>query len=450
MTLSLLRIARIAYIIGFAVITWDRFLVLDVSGFHIKLAYFFLIAATALDWADRWRAPREGLPRWRSVAEFFGPIVRPPWVFWLAFAALCFVLTGASDVPKKSAGYSMWAAFDLIAFAATGISLFARGRADELRWRARLLDGWIGGVALVSAIAIIDFIAFFFGAREGWIGFYQTRVFEWTQGVLPRPQAFSYEPSYLALAIAFVQPTLMMRLLLGGASAAGSPARDRWKRDLAQFVIVTGALAAIFSRTGFLLLAIEAALVAAFLFTRVSHGRKAALGGGLAAILVVAFLLMPAAQRRAIRETFLLPLFHRTDVSMNGRLYVFAEGFRFAKARPWGSGPGTAMKRWLEAHEPGNRLENFPQNATSMMSVWPEVAAEEGWLGLALAALFFVWLGVHLARNSSIEARGVFIAYLAVAGVGLLLMPTITRADLWSLLALAGIFAADRPERQMA
>ncbi|MCX7016186.1 MAG: hypothetical protein NTW86_27110, partial [Candidatus Sumerlaeota bacterium] len=94
------------------------------------------------------------------------------------------------------------------------------------------------------------------------------------------------------------------------------------------------------------------------------------------------------------------------------------------------------------AYEPGSRLERFPQNATSMMSVWPEMALEEGWAGLALAALFLVWLGIDLARNASVEARGLFIAYMAVVGVGLLLMPTIARADLWSLLAMAGIFAS--------
>ncbi|MCX7013393.1 MAG: hypothetical protein NTW86_12700, partial [Candidatus Sumerlaeota bacterium] len=334
---SFLDSARVAYIAGFAVITWDRFLVLEISGFHLKLAYFLLLAAMALDLSDRWRAPREGLTRWESVAEFFRPILLPPWVLWLAFTALCFVLTGVSDVPRKSAGYSLWAAFDLIAFAATGISLFARGKEEEPRWRARLVDGWIGGITLVSAIAIIDFIAFLFGARDGWIGWNQSRNLEWTHGVLARPQAFSYEPSYLALAIAFVQPTLMIRLLLGGAGAACFLARDRWKRDLARFVVVTGALAAIFARTGFLLVGIEAALVVAFLFTRVSHARKAALGGGLAAILVAAFLLMPAAQRRAIYDTFLLPLLRGADVSMNGRIYVWVEGFRFAKERPLGS-----------------------------------------------------------------------------------------------------------------
>ena len=308
---SVVEMARVSYVLGLAVTTWDRLLALEVSGFHLKLAYLFLSCSLVLALVGRLKAGRTGGGRTLNAWGMFKPLFLPPWLLWLVFAALCFGLTPFSPVVKKSAGYSLWAAFDLVAFGVAGIELFACGRADEERWRKRLVDGWIAGIALVGAVAIADFIAFFFGARQGLIGFLQPNVLEWTGGVLPRPQAFSYEPSYLALAICFAQPTLMIRLLLG---------RGFQKAALAQFLVLSVALVLIFSRTGFALLALEAAGVLALLFSRVSHARKMGFLAGLGALMAVAFYLIPSPQRRAIQQRFFTSLLQRTDVSYQGRV----------------------------------------------------------------------------------------------------------------------------------
>ena len=123
---------------------------------------------------------------------------------------------------------------------------------------------------------------------------------------------------------------------------------------------------------------------------------------------------------------------------------MFVNGLRIARQNLLGSGPGSAQARWLDSFAPQVPLSLFRQNQTSMMSVWPEILIEEGVAGLALVVAFLIGLGIRLWRNPSLEARGILIAYAAVAGFALFLMPTIFRADLWSLIAVSGVFAQAR------
>jgi len=336
-------------------------------------------------------------------------------------------------------------AFNLLGFVLAGLYWFASGRdGAEARWWERLLNGWIAGAAFCSLVAIVDFAAFFAGAREGLIGSFQPHVMFFSEHGLPRPQAFSYEPSYLALAICFALPTLMIRLL--------KARREQWRTAAANglaLAIMAVAQVLIFSRTGLALFGIEIALVFCFFFFGASHRRKLLLAGACAVVAAGAFALIPAEQRRSIQSMFVTSLLEKRDFSANSRAAHFVGGLKLA-ARDWiGTGAGSAMWRWQNAYE--GRLEvTHPQQATPLMSLWPEILVEQGAAGLALAAAFLATLGWRLGRNPSAEARGVFIAYAPVVVFALLLMPTFTRADLWSLIAMSGIFAAPASQAREA
>ena len=132
--------ARRIYILGMAVIAWDTFLTIEVSGFHIKLAYLLLLLATLIAFFH----PADPVDHEEAAANrfgvFFAPLLRKPWILWGFFTLLCFALTPLSPVARKSLGYSCWAAFNLTAYVGAGLRLFVYGGRDCELWRRRLLN----------------------------------------------------------------------------------------------------------------------------------------------------------------------------------------------------------------------------------------------------------------------------------------------------------------------
>ena len=83
-----------------------------------------------------------------------------------------------------------------------------------------------------------------------------------------------------------------------------------------------------------------------------------------------------------------------------------------------------------------------------MMSLWPELMVEEGLLGVALVAIFLIMLARKLMLSPADGSQGIFVALAVVSAVSLLLVPTIWRADLWSLFAVSAILAESNPVRR--
>ena len=421
------------YIAGMATVFWDRFLVLTISEFHLKASYFLLLLALA-----GYLASGGLLELSARLKTLLRPLVKSPWVWMLAFSLLCLVFCFHSPQVKKSIGYTMWCFFNLVAFAALGIALFAsRGDAAESRWREWLVYGWAAGVVLVAAIAIIDYVAFFFGAKDGLIGGFQPIVFGWAPGGLPRPYAFSYEPSFLALAICMAAPVLLLKVILPG----------KFKSRLIAAIglcIIAIALVPVFSRTGLVMFALEMMLVIAWVFRQANRAHVIAVALALCLLCGGVFLLLPRGQKQAIYDRFIVSLIQHKDLSAQGRLLVFRGGIELVREHPWGSGPGTSMWRWQTHFEPPQARMQHPQQATSMMSLWPEIAIEQGIEGLVLFLIFLMAFGWKLSRSSHWMGKGLLIAFVVIAGFDFFFLPTVTRADLWSLLALGGIWAESR------
>lgn len=430
--------ARLLYSIGLALVFWDTALVVEVSEFHLKASYFLLAAALILFVVNG------GGTFQARIKLLLKPLGRSPWLFMLVFALLSLALVAISPQTKKSIGYAAWTFFDVVAFGVAGVALFANNRSDDPSWRTRLLNIWLIAIVAVSTVGIIDFIAYFFGFTTGLIGGFQPHVLGWTQGGLPRPRAFSYEPSFLALAICMAQPVLLIRLLL-----PETPFRVRLISG-AGLLIITVCTVLIFSRTGLAMFAMETALVFVWLFRRTSRLRLAGAGVALATAAGLSFFAIPAEQRTAIHQKFVISLVNKTDASAAGRLHVFLGGIELARDNPWGSGPGTSMWRWQTYYEDPDQRMRHPQQATSMMSLWPEIVLEQGVIGLLLFITFLVTLVRQLARNPEPDARALLISLAVIAGFDFFFLPTVTRADLWSLFALCGIFAAAQPVAQAA
>jgi O-antigen ligase len=401
---------------GFFTCTWDLLLNHKVGGFTLKLYQPLFLAAFLLTMGKQ-------LPK--GIGEALKPLRAP---FALCILALAFFYMGLSpwsSFPLKSFLYSSWLIFDVLA---VWLTIQHLARAVPLGWIYRLI--W-GTLLFLSAVILIDRLAFGFGYRGGLIGHNQEILLNLG---LSRPHAFASEPSYAG--------TFLCLGLLTSSPYMFRSARRKWLVGAGLQMIVF-ALVATTSRTGFFGILLGAGLIA---LLPVLRGRRlpwrrifAAMGLGSAA-LGIFFLAMPAAQREATNRALVSSLVRGTDSSGNDRLKAHIRAFEMAKeTHGLGTGMAASYRYFLEHggsdySYPGDFSEKHYSNEL-IMSTWGQLLAEGG----PVAVLLYLAAGIFLTRalyrrwkrEESGEALGSFAAGLVCFFFIAFWLGNVCRGDLW-------------------
>jgi O-antigen ligase len=415
------------FALGFFTCTWDLLLTVSAGGFHFKAHQGFFLLAFLFALREVGRA---------GFADFFRPLSRPFSRFMLFLLLYYACTTIESAFPLKSALYCVWFGFQLGCLWLTAQYLARAGMIQAL-----IRVAW-ATLLFLSAVILIDHVAYRFGYIGGFIGNNQDIILRWGTS---RPHAFSSEPSYAAAFLALGVLTLAGHVI--------SFSRKKGLAGLGTLLILT-ALAITTSRTGWISLGLGVALLVAIplCFGRKLPLRKIALASAVGALAMLAFFFStPASQRSALHQKFVSSLFSGQDGSGNARLRAYREAWKMAQETHWiGTGLGASYRYYIQhgGVDPTdlNAMAIKHYGNEIIMSTWGQLLAEGG----LPAILLFVLAGWALLRellrrwkeNYSALALGSLVAALVWFGFSAWWLGNICRGDIWVWYGLWGAVAA--------
>ncbi len=424
---SLLTISFWLWCIGFCLVTFDRVAVLPLAGFKFKAAYFFF----AMSFALVCYVTSRSFGFWKLWQGLLGVFVESPWRYMLLLIVFAFSLDPFSITPVKSFGYSLWLAFDLLCIVGSAILLAKLG--------AFSLKGFMRALALItlliSGIILVDDMAYYvFGMRDGLIGFNQDTLLHW--GV-SRPQAFSYEPSYVGMFLVMTCSFLFAELCLDVGGKKKLP------------IIVAGsalalglfAILATTSRSAWLAVAISISLSILGSVWKAKKIRNEIyiFCGGIFLVASLLFLVLPKEKIRAVNEKLVQSVLEMKDGSAHSRILSMEIGAKIGSATNYlGTGMGASYLFWQRQADPVKYAVGLPpdeQGAQVVMSSWLESFAELGAPGILLFFFFAITFSRALFRNARVSREPLAIAAAASALCFFFFsahwMPNLSRSDVW-------------------
>lgn len=419
------KAALYLWCLGLGLVTFDLALAFEWSGFTIKGYYFVFLLSALLS------APREISENgfWNSAKR----VLSPPWVFVFALFLYELALAPFSLMPVKSYAYSVWLLFDLTVVGISGsLALTAVPREMALTALRRTL---IAAGLLLSFVVIADYVAYFYGHTEGWIGFNQDRDLKWG---ISRPHAFAYEPSYLALYFSVVLPLLLSQLFAG--------LRARWERAAVALASISVILALFIlsSRTGWVAAGLGVAAV--LFFTKAKRGPVlAALGLG-AVVILGAWAFSPERQKSLVADNLVTSVIKGQDGSGNSRVRAMIDAVRIGTETKFlGTGVGASYAYVMKSRGQEGPYET---GAEYIMSIWGQLIAESGLVGVACFLLLGLALWTGLRRSDlSAPLRTSLLVTLAVFFVfSSHWVGNVARTDIWVWMAIWHAFG-NQPAR---
>lgn len=457
MSASIRQIALHAWCLGFACITFDRFLNVEVgtglTSVTLKISFLLFLVAFLLTCGSM--VGENGIRA--AFSRYFGIFRARPWIFTLPLLLYSTAIASFAPLPTKAFLYSGWLGFDLVAIVATGLILF--GNDPEASGRSTVV--WFrylaASVLVLGTVVHIDYFAHFLGYKSGLIGYNQGNN-SWY--INSRPHAFSYEPSYLALYFACAIPYLVF-----DSQISKRPALPRFLA-IAAFVVAMNVMLFTFARSVIIFLFLLLTFLLFYLYRagklpRVGLGK---LGLSVAVALGIMIALTPRQQLRAVYEIMVYRAFTGFDASLSTRFDSYPTTWEIVRdTKMRGIGAGSSYYYWyynldgksesppIEQASPDQPGETGRQK---IQSLWLEVLAENGLLGF-LAYLGFALTFIAAAYRAMRVSRS-GIAYIAFASVTTFFLfmahwlPNVSRSDVWVWFTIWGASLVNLPTSRPA
>lgn len=413
-----LHLAFLLWCTGLATVTFDRLGTFEAAGFTIKSYYFLFLAAALLTVASAGRAFFAFVPS--ALKQGLG--------FALLLALYQALLAPFSFYPLKSAVYTAWLIFDIVCVLLVGSFLLqAFQRQGSLLRVAHFL---VAAALGLSAVVLVDHVAYHYGYGKGLIGFNQDELLKW--GV-SRPHAFAYEPSYLGLYFSLLMPILAAYLM-------GAHPKTRWMifLCLAAFAASTLCLLAIGSRLGLAAALLTLGLAVLLSLRHLSPKPVLGLAAAVVAGALLTYAVSPPKQIQLVRENFVDTVVQGKDGSGNARVRAMQKSLGIAKeSHLLGVGVGASYAYEMAREGRAGQLDS---GAESIMSIWGQLLAESGLAG----PLCFLALGLSLAvalYRRSAGGRNILFSMLFASCVIFFIFSAhwvgnVARTDIWVWIAL--------------
>lgn len=408
------NIALHLWCLSFGLVSCDHLLSFEFFGFTIKIFYFsFLASFLCISSYLVSKHKISGL-----ILRLYQFFTKTPFLFAGILIGLQFFLSGFSVVSYKSYAYSLWLLFD-VGIVASSIYLIAQTLPKDAICEMGL--GYLKGSAfLLSMITIIDFIAYFYGYKNGLIGYNQDKDLHWG---LSRPHAFSYEPSYLGmfLGLCFIQ-------ILSFAME-----KKRGWTNWITLSLVISVFLLLFSRSAIVSLLLTASVLFFFYRKKIAGSSLLKIILGFIFVVTTAYYMFPERQKILLRDRLITTLVQRNDGSGLSRIRSMATGWEIGRqSHLIGVGPGASFAYYIKYVDVG--VEKFSLGAEVIMSVWAETFAETGLIGLILTLCFAIALIFRLwaAKIKDGFVLGALSNSLVFFLVSCHFFGNIPRTDLWA------------------
>jgi hypothetical protein len=428
------KIPQSFFALGFFTCTWDLLLKVDAGGFTLKAhTVFFALCFLSLFFLDAkasWQSCRRALQNrffqiFLAVSIFYGTST-----LWSAY-------------PLKTFFYSGWLGFHLLVI---GFSL----QILHTRVSSQFLVNMVWVTALfLSAILMLDSIAYQFGWRGGLIGWNQDVLLNWG---ISRPSAFSSEPSYVAsflsTAVLFLAPSYLYEKI-------------RPVPLFGLFLIVVGVFLTT-SRTGLLAIFLGGGV---YLFCYVAMKGKIpwrGIGISIASFVLLFttfWFLLPEKQQKKFYHELIFPIVGWHDASHLARLRSIGIAWEIAKeTRFVGTGMGASFTYWLQKSDVqvDRKNEELEEALTSdrgkelIMSTWGQALAEGGFLIVFLFGAAAYWLSSRLYRHWKYTIApvmlGCFLSSLIFFVFTAFWLGNFARGDVWVWYALWNFYLVQNSE----
>lgn len=426
--------------LGLFMVTFDRILFFEVRGMTIKSFYFVFLTSNIF------------LIQYYGVGNYFRRVLSAaktlPWLF--LFLQLCLLLAHSAVISLhhfKSFVYSAWLWFDVLMIALP-VFLF---RGEEFKsdsamaqpargetYKRFIFPTLAACIAFLSFVTVVDYLAFFVGKPHGVLGFSQYDGYHYNW---PRPSAYSFEPSYIAMFFA-LGITLIFSEFVTNKSLPKSK-----RLFLLGTVILAGiSMLMFFSRSGlgfWVLLFIGSY----FLFVRHKFIRMRTVmihAGLIVAVVIAFFTALPQKEWREINYKLVSSLSTGTDGSMSTRIAGVRESLDLAY-RNLGMGVGMGNSYAIGRLEAPHDLTITDFGKQNIQNIWFEVMGEQGFLLFALFFLFVLSFAYKMVRAPRYAE---FIVQQQMASICFILfflaeahfLPNVCRSDMWVWVGIFGYF----------
>lgn len=399
-------------IVGIFTISWDRLCNITVGSFNLKIGVMAFACSALLSAGSMFLGRRSQIriPRW----------------LWIVSAAMLVVLTLSSllaiDVKTGLLGTATVLVGAIIPAFAVLANSQVRGEFE------RMLTWFVWGAVFACLFGLYQLVAFYTGLPQ----FIQ---YEGVSGGLGRISSFAYEPAYLGYF-------LVTALVIALSRKPGL--HTTWRYAQVGLIFVT--LVLLNSRAVFLTLPLLFILIRPIANALISP-RKLWIGVGVGVASIVAFCVAVPSVPRILLGQF-LSIFDPNEVSSNApRLQLFSAAYEIASKHPWlGVGPSNFGIHIAELDY--GQYFGVSLNKMIVNNIWLQ-SLMDGGIALALLHVSIIVFAVMtLYFSKSRTTRIIVSGWIAVIGVGGMVVSNFYDAKLWVVLALA--VGANELQRQVA